>query len=888
MDNKTVFVVTLKGDSEIKNLTRYLSDDVKRALALIDDESTIEKLMKRAAPSLRDDLPEIFNRLLDGGFIQDKAQAKSGNALKIATPKMAIPAKKAESTGDELDFTTVMRAPTSEALAAEAAKAKAQAEAEAKARAEAEAKAKQVAEAARLKAEQEAARVRAEAEAKAKQVAEAARLKAEQEAARVRAEAEAARIKAEQEAAAARAQLAAAKAKAEAETRARAEAEAKAKREAEEARIKAEQEAARVRAEAEAARIKAEQEAAAARAQLAAAKAKAEAEARARAEAEAKAKQAAEAERLKAEQESARLHAEAEATRIKAEAETKPEPVELAAEKPSERDDISQFKINLEPFVLNDLDKFAATAASVAPGAAQSTSAPQEEKVEPQKAGEIEAVQKAVAEIKAQQEIEAARIKAEQEEARAKAEAERVNADRKAAEREAADMKAEAERKMAEEQARVWAEAEQRAKEEAQAKAEQAAQQAAQIKTAPRIARARRKPLPLGKIATGLFILALVLVAALPYVWPTKDYAVKIENQMSARLRRPVHIGQLKAALLPLPKLVLQDVSVGGAQELKASDVVLNFGFSALFSEVKAISKMEINNLALSADSFTKALGWIQAAGGDPHYPVARMALRHATVSGDGYNLPPVNGSADMDAQGRFTKVSLLSEDGKLGMELKPQQSLWQVALNIKDSSLPMLPGIQFNEFSAKGEVSEAAANFNEIEGSLYGGALTGKANLTWQNGWQLQGHANAKRLELQNALPQSGIAGEMEGDANFTLSGAKLPQLANALNMDGSLVVKKGVVNDIDMVEAAASRKSAAGGRTHFDEMSASLQVDNSGQHLRQIKISAGVMSATGSVDISPNKQLSGRLNVNLTMRAGMGTVPLTLNGVVGKPVLH
>ncbi len=841
MDNKTVFVVTLKGDSEIKNLTRYLSDDVKRALALIDDESTIEKLMKRAAPSLRDDLPEIFNRLLDGGFIQDKAQAKSGNALKIATPKMAIPAKKAESTGDELDFTTVMRAPTSEALAAEAAKAKAQAEAEAKAR--------------------------AEAEAKAKQVAEAARLKAEQEAARVRAEAEAARIKAEQEAAAARAQLAAAKAKAEAEARARAEAEAKAKREAEEARIKAEQEATRVRAEAEAARIKAEQEAAAARAQLAAAKAKAEAEARARAEAEAKAKQAAEAERLKAEQESARLHAEAEAARIKAEAETKPEPVELAAEKPSERDDISQFKINLEPFVLNDLDKFAATAASVAPGAAQSTSAPQEEKVEPQKAGEIEAVQKAVAEIKTQQEIEAARIKAEQEEARAKAEAER---------------------KMAEEQARVWAEAEQRAKEEAQAKAEQAAQQAAQIKTAPRIARARRKPLPLGKIATGLFILALVLVAALPYVWPTKDYAVKIENQMSARLRRPVHIGQLKAALLPLPKLVLQDVSVGGAQELKASDVVLNFGFSALFSEVKAISKMEINNLALSADSFTKALGWIQAAGGDPHYPVARMALRHATVSGDGYNLPPVNGSADMDAQGRFTKVSLLSEDGKLGMELKPQQSLWQVALNIKDSSLPMLPGIQFNEFSAKGEVSEAAANFNEIEGSLYGGALTGKANLTWQNGWQLQGHANAKRLELQNALPQSGIAGEMEGDANFTLSGAKLPQLANALNMDGSLVVKKGVVNDIDMVEAAASRKSAAGGRTHFDEMSASLQVDNSGQHLRQIKISAGVMSATGSVDISPNKQLSGRLNVNLTMRAGMGTVPLTLNGVVGKPVLH
>jgi len=196
MDNKTIFVVTLKGEGEIKNQTRHLSEDVKRALALIDDESTVEKLMKRAAPSLRAELPGMLQRLVDGGFIQDKS--KTSNVPRMATPKMSIPTRKAEEGGEELDFTSIMRAPTPEILAAEATKAKVQMEAE--------------------------ARARAEAETRAKQAAEAARLKAEQEAAKARAEAEAARIKAEREAAATRAQLEAVKAKAEADASGRAEA----------------------------------------------------------------------------------------------------------------------------------------------------------------------------------------------------------------------------------------------------------------------------------------------------------------------------------------------------------------------------------------------------------------------------------------------------------------------------------------------------------------------------------------------------------------------------------------------------------------------------------------------------------------------------------------
>jgi uncharacterized protein involved in outer membrane biogenesis len=262
------------------------------------------------------------------------------------------------------------------------------------------------------------------------------------------------------------------------------------------------------------------------------------------------------------------------------------------------------------------------------------------------------------------------------------------------------------------------------------------------------------------------------------------------------------------------------------------------------------------------------------------------MALKHAHISGEGFSLPSVDGNADWDAQGHFSKALLRSEDGKLDMELLPQQQRWQITLRIKESNLPWLPGILFNELIAKGEVGEGAADFTEIDGHLYGGKLAGSANLNWQKGWQMQGKLSARAMELQQALPQFGIEGEMDGDTGFILSGATLPQLANAPQLNGTFAVKKGIIGKIDIVETAANRRSMQSGRTHFDELSGTLQVENNSRHLRQLRISSGAMNTTGSIDVSPDGQLSGRLSVDLKMRSG--SAPLTLSGTPAKPALR
>lgn len=866
----------------------------------------------------------------------------SMSAAPIVDPTVAAKQKAAEAARERAELEAAVEAAKAKANAEAAAKAEAKARQEAemaaRAKAEAEAKAKQEAvireqaeakakqeAAARMHAEQEAARakaaleaaakakaeaeakIRAEieaaarakqlAEAKAKQEAEAARLKAEQEAARVKAEleaaakakaeAEAARIKAEQEAARAKAELEAAKARAEAEARALAEAKAKqeaeekARREAEAARLKAEQEAAAERAKAEAeakakreaeeARIKAKQEAAA--------RAKAEAESEARRQAEEKARQ--EAARLKAEQEAlAKAQAESDA-RAKREAKTQAERAEQEAQSHAKPENATpaappSFEINLDNFLGGGTEPAAHSPAPVFDHAAQ-------ERAEAAAKAKLEAEQRAAAEAKADAEkkskqnaaAEMARLKAEQEEAQ------------RVAEEEA--RKQEEEKALAEEQAKAWAEAEQRAKVQAKIEAEQATQQAAlsQAKAHKPVSRTHRKPLPVGKIIFGLITLAVVVAVVLPYVYPLKEYIAPLEQRLSAQLKQPVHIGGMSAASLP-PKLQLQNVTLGNTQEVKITSVVLNFDALSLLSNIKVINNAELQDISIEGRVLDKQVASLKSLGGDVSYPVRHLTMQRIKIITDEVTLPSLSGIADIDAQGGVSRVALHNDNDKLSVDLQSNQGRWQVGLNLKESSLPLLSDIVFSDLSAKGDLNDGEVNFTEIDGHIYNGILLGSAKLNWRKGWQLQGRIEAKTFELNKMFQQYGVEGEMFGEFAFSMMGAKLSQMDDVPHLEGSFSVKKGTVNGIDMVETARllSRESISGGRTHFDDMIGLVQVDNHVTHFRQLKIMSGMLSANGSFDVAAGNQLAGSFNAEIKMRAGNNQ--LTLFGTLAEPKLR
>ena len=874
---------------------------------------------------------------------QQAERSKAEQAAQIEAAASAAKLRAYEEAKIKTQIEVAARSKIEEAARAQQEVDKVQAETAAKARQVAErSKAEQ---AVQMEAAARAAKLKAYEDAKIKAKIEvAARTKIE-EAARAQQEADLARMKAEQVALKARSESDAARSRVEAETRARIEAEARIKQEA--IRLKADQEAEKLRLEQEEAKIKAEVEMRARR--EAEVRVKAEAEARVKAEVVARIKREAEAERLRlekerAELEVARVKVEAQ-IKMRAEVEARLEAEELGSHgdrRSKQQDGLSaagseitgkveeayqaerlrqsfvesfvQIKkkqdvgsstgsFKLEKFSLINTGKLPVYSDQPVkqqplPVSGSKVKAVIEERVRKeaeakrikteQESAHLSKKQNEAERIKGQQDEAAARAKAEQESTRLAAEQEayRLKVTEEQA-REKADAEAQ---KLADNQAKQWEEAQRRAAIQARAEEERLYKQVsdAHAKAHRNQSRVRRKSFPLAKILAGLFVLALVAVAVLPYVWPVDEFIAPLEKEISAKINQPVQIKKINFALLPLPRLVMHAVTVGQAEELKMGDVVMNFDFSALFSPTKSINKVELNNVTVAGSSFDKVLVWLQAAGGVEAYPVAQIELNGVRITHDEIKLPLLSGKADFDTQGKFTHATLKSEDSKYAFEMKFLQNNLLIEINLKETSLPIFSSVKFNNLSTNALVTNGEIVFSDLFAHIHGGTLTGKGRLNWSNGWKLQGQVNARSLELQRMLPGSVLSGEVFGDLNVSMASAALSRLDRDYRIEGSFDAKNGAINKLDLVTIARfGARQGVAGHTNFSELSGTIKADKQGQQIFVSKLASGAANSTGPIEVDSNQQVSGKLQVEIK-GLGIGVVPLRLSGTVSAPILQ
>ncbi|MDP2695434.1 MAG: adenylate/guanylate cyclase domain-containing protein, partial [Gallionella sp.] len=433
--------------------------------------------------------------------------------------------------------------------------------------------------------------------------------------------------------------------------------------------------------------------------------------------------------------------------------------------------------------------------------------------------------------------------------------------------------------KHAETQAKAWAEAEQRA-----AQPQEAPRPAKEIPAA----RARRKPLPLGKIGAGLFVALVIALFAVPPLLPMKDYATGIEKALTASLQQPVHVGQLAGRLLPTPRLELKDVSIGETKPIQVQQARVDFALSALFSSNKPITGIELEGVQVNGAALPQISAWLQKIAADAQYPVARIGLNQGKLEADGVQLSGISGELSFSQAGKFTQAKLHADGNKLALDINatPENKM-QISIAVRGSALPLLPNWIFDNLDAKGELTGDGLVIAALDGSIMGGMLLGDARIDWRTGWRAQGNLVAKTITLQNM--SKALSGDMDGTARFQMQSASLSKLVEAATLEGAFSAKKGVINGVDVVETARlrSRESLPGGRTHFDELSGNLYYANGDYHFRQVKMSTGVLNATGTLDIA-KQQVSGRVIADLTMRAGMGSVALQVGGTTDNPSLQ
>ncbi|HWQ39593.1 MAG TPA: hypothetical protein VNM24_13485 [Burkholderiales bacterium] len=521
---------------------------------------------------------------------------------------------------------------------------------------------------------------------------------------------------------------------------------------------------------------------------------------------------------------------------------------------------------------------------------------------------QFEAEQARLAMERAQREEEA-RLEAERraaEEAEIRARMQREEEERRARERrreeeyqrkiqeEEERKKREAEEKRRAEEARI--EADRRAREEELARKRKAAEEAERKRRELEALKRQgkvRSPIDRFKgVAIGLAIVIGLALAVIEFM-PLSGYIPAIEKLASGHIKEPVSIQSVRMSALSGFDLTLESVAIGTTQDVKIAKVRLSPELASLFGEVKVVREVEVEGVNMEEQVLQRLPGWLDAALADKSVQIGRLVLRGAKVGMRDIALPALNVHMQLRPDGTIARTDIATVDNKLTVEIVPKDGRMDVSISGKGWTPPIGPPVEFTDFAAKGVASTEALELAEFDARLYGGAVKGSARVSWSGGWRADGDFEFARIQTESLLAaftkDARSSGEAEGKGRFALQSDRLAILFDAPRVETSFLVRRGNLDGVDLVRALqVGRQGTQGGSTKFEELSGSLLIANGRYQYRNVRLAAGILNASGSFDIAPDQDVSGRVHVELRSQAQRLQNSLNVTGNLRAVVLR
>ncbi|OGV76239.1 MAG: hypothetical protein A3I83_00245 [Methylotenera sp. RIFCSPLOWO2_02_FULL_45_14] len=386
------------------------------------------------------------------------------------------------------------------------------------------------------------------------------------------------------------------------------------------------------------------------------------------------------------------------------------------------------------------------------------------------------------------------------------------------------------------------------------------------------------------------------LLIILPFLIPTQSYLNKVEDIASEKLGVPVTIASGHWLLLPSPRVVADDITVGKLQEIKVAQIVVIPSLSTLFSAVRVIdlkvSKPIVKQAALT---FASALS---SKPSDAGSDAAIINIRHVTVKElqldwPEMKLPPVNLEANFTNTNVLASAKLESADGALKADVTPKGSDYLISVQADKWILPIGLPLLIDKAQIEMQVKGNRLEIPNINVDLYKGKLTGDVVVSWEKNWRANGKLKVHNLSVKEPSSMVSkavyLSGSLFSHGNFSSSAKEAAALADNMQADFKFSVNNGVLHGLDLVKIASLlvKQNTGGGETEFNEFSGLFSMRGKQHNLRDLKISSGLLAATGQVKIKPNKELDGIAEVELKHSVSLVAIPLEVSGTVSNPVV-
>jgi hypothetical protein len=377
-------------------------------------------------------------------------------------------------------------------------------------------------------------------------------------------------------------------------------------------------------------------------------------------------------------------------------------------------------------------------------------------------------------------------------------------------------------------------------------------------------------------------VLFLVLIAFLIglHIMPLESSS--FERAAQARLGEPVKIGSVHLALLPRPRLRMEQVAIGAGGEARIARVTATPELGFIWDVKKVFKSVELEGANLP-QPWLEAVLWGKGRGDTLR--VERVIAKGLKLDVRGMNLPPLDVDARLDAEGALQGASVA--DAERTMEVKLAAKGGKLAIEISGGpfKLPFGQAVRFDHFTGKGTLTPGQLDVGELEASGLDGHFSGNARLSWGANWSLEGQLTARAVDAGRIAAPLLSEGRIDGKGVYSMRAATPEKLEGSTHLEGTFTVRKGKLGTIDLAQVLQG-STTPGGSTLFSEMSGNGVMNPGSVQLRQLRLTAGLLSATGDASMDARKNLNGRFQLELRAASTQARASLALAGNLSAPV--
>lgn len=390
-----------------------------------------------------------------------------------------------------------------------------------------------------------------------------------------------------------------------------------------------------------------------------------------------------------------------------------------------------------------------------------------------------------------------------------------------------------------------------------------------------------------------IFIIGLlVLMLVLPWLIPTQTILAQLEQAATDKLGVPVKVKSLSLALLPTPRAHLAGIHIGNQDEITVEKTTLVLDITTLMAETRVISRVELDKPVVKKSVLPLVeLMLSQKSQGPAPVVVRQINLHGARLVWGGVNVPEFNAGVLLGEANHLMLVKLNSVDGKMHIEVSPKAEGYSARFKAKEWIMPVGPALEFDLLEAEFEYDGQRIALSRIDAQLYRGQLQVSGGLDFRHEWKLNGQFKVRDIALGDATQlftkTVKVSGRISGDGVFSGKAKTATALADNLALGFKFNVSDGVLYGMDLAKAATLlvKLGTNGGETRFDKFSGVLKTRGKAIDLSHIKVASGLLGATGSIKVTPEKRLAGRVEVELKQSLSVVAVPLEISGTLDQP---